>query len=299
MKRFYYLALLLLSSFSLFAQEEDPNMAYGSLAPWHTFEENKVVTAFTAVTDANVRDKPNTTAAVVAKLPIATKVTIEMVTTDTMKLNGYNAPWCKVSYLLGDKKQTGYLWGGGLAAVAFEVKDEYDENRKDLIYVAGVSKVDAKGEKWTMHIRAVRKGVELAKTEVTQIADVGYFAQLKNLGSLGFDKALDAVDFNLNYPACGYAYVSNLIIFTGKKLTPVLETTSVSDAGAFYSSEDYIIPSEKGGIANHIIFVKSSAEYEEKEVKKDEFVQVLQKQEYSIALYKWTGEKLVKIKELK
>ncbi len=299
MKQLWSIMFFLLGSLTLLAQEQE-NIALGSLSPWNLTEEGKKTTCFTAVTDGNVRDKPNTSGVSVAKLPIASKVTIESITTDTTTLNGYTAPWCKVSYSLAGKNQTGYIWGGILASVAYEVKDEYDEARKGLIYVAGVSSVTGKDEKkWNIHIRAVRNGVELAKTEISLLADIGYYAQIKNLGSLGFNNAIDAIDYNCNYPACGYASISNLIVFTGKKLSPVLEITNISDGGVFYSSEDYLLPSDKGGIQNHVILIKSSAEFEEKENKKGDYEQVLNKQDYSIQLYKWTGDKLQKIKELK
>lgn len=295
----YLFFLILFFSLGIKAQDSPEAIADGSFAPWFSFDEGKKVTARTIVTDANVRDKASTTANVVAKLPIATWVTIETVTADTTKLNGYSAPWCKVSFTLNGKEQSGYLWGGVLAGATYEVNSEYEENRHGLVYLAGVSSVNEKDNKWTIQVRVAKNNVELAKTEFTQNADVGYSLQIKNLGNLGFKNVLDAISCSVYYPACGYATYDNLLLFTGKKITNVLTTTGVSDGGVFYDDETYILPWDKGGIQDHIVVIHSMAEMEEKEVKPGEYESIMMKQEYGIKVYKWTGDKLTKVKELK
>jgi hypothetical protein len=299
MKQLSLLLLCLWMCFPLLAQEENTNITQGSFFPWSPAEEGKEQFCYTLVSDANVRDKANSNATVIAKLPIATKVKIESVTADSLVMNGFKAPWCKVSFTLAGKNQTGYLWGGVLAFVSYEVKEEYDEKRFGLIYLAGVSKVDVEKNKWTIQVRVAKKGVEIAKTEFESVGEVGYWATMTNLGNLGFNKVTDAFVFQSYYPACGYPTTDHLIIFSGNKLTKVLETTSISDAGAFYDSQDYLLPTDKCGIQGHIVVVNSSAEYEEKEVKKGEFESIVNKQKYGILVYKWTGDKLQKVKELK
>jgi hypothetical protein len=300
MSKQVYFFLLFLSTFvTAKSQDNAEFVAYGSFMPWFSYEEGKKVTARTIVTDANVRDKPSTTANVVAKLPIATTIQVESVTSDTTKLNGYSAPWCKVSYSLNGKTQSGYLWGGILAGAAYEVNADYDESRHGLVYMAGVSSVNEKDNKWTMQVRVAKNGVELAKTEYAVNADVGYSIQLTNLGSLGFKNVVDAIACNVHFPACGYGSYDNLLFFTGKKISSVLSTSSMADGGAFYDDEDYILPADKGGIQDHILVVRSMAEMEDKEIKPGVYETLMIKQEYSIKLYKWQGDKLVKVKELK
>lgn len=299
MKQYFFSFFLFLYAFGALAQDAPELIADGSFTPWYSYEEGKKTMARTIVTDANVRDKASTTATVVAKLPIATMVTIETITADTTKLNGYSAPWCKVSYSLNGKTQSGYLWGGVLAGVSYEVKAEYEENRNGLIYLAGVSSVNEKENKWTIQVRVAKNNVELAKTEFTHHADVGYSLQIKNLGNLGFKNVVDAISCHVFYPACGYGSYDNLMLFTGKKISNVLTTTGVADGGAFYDDEAYLLPFDKGGIQNHIIVIHSTAEMEDKEVKPDVYETVIHKHEYDIKVYKWTGDKLLKTKELK
>lgn len=70
----------------------------------------------------------------------------------------------------------------------------------------------------------------------------------------------------------------------------VLEAESMSDAGVFYSSENYILPNNRGGIAEHIIFSSDTAEMVEKG---NDYV--VKNQKYKLQLFKWTGTKLERV----
>lgn len=288
---------------SVYAQNEDPNAANkaaGCFFPWigASGEANVSVECYTLVTDANIRDKPNAAAAVVSKLPIATKVKIEQITTDTLTLNGFPAPWCKVSYTLQGKKMSGFIWGGTLAFAMWKSPDEYNEDVKNLVYLVGMSKFDAKNMTTTLQVRAARNGVEIAKTEFQTAGDVGYYLDMECFYDQNFKNVKSAFEIKTYYPACGYTTGKNLMFFTGKSLFRVLEMNESSDAGAFSSSESAILPMEKGGISGHVLVVSDVLQFSEKEAKGDVEI-VLQKQDYKVTLYKWNGEKLVKSKELK
>lgn len=299
MKQLFLLSMMMLmASFGAFAQEDTLNSAYGTFSPWANIDETKPASAYTLVTDANVRDKPSTTATTIAKLPIATLVNIEQVTADTLKLNGFRAPWCKVSYTLAGKKQSGYLWGGTLSFVTYVIKDEYDAERNGMTYLVGVANVVDEG-KWTIQVRAARNGKEINKTEFVVNADAGFYANIIDHGSLGFDKVKDVFSVNIYYPACGYGNNYYLMALTDNKLSRVLDCSSMSDGGVFYSSEDYILPGDKGGIQDHVMVVSSSAEFEEKQDKDGQYMPIKTKQSMGVKIYKWTGDKLQKIKELK
>lgn len=290
-----------LISTSLFAQNEE-KIADGSFAPWYSYDENqKELYCYVLVTDANVRAQPKISAATVAKLPIATKVKIEEVSSDSLSVSGFKAPWCKVSYTLaGQQKQSGYIWGGMLAFVMYELQDEYDQARNGLVYLAGVSSVDTKKNKWTLQMRVAKNGVELAKTEFQSQGDVGYSAALLSHGSLEFKNVTDVIELKAYYPACGYASSESLLFFTkNNKLHRGLETSDIADGGVFYANEDYILPNQTGGIYNHIMVVNTSAEFDSKDLPNGEYESVLKEQQYSIQIYKWLGDKLMKVKELK
>ena len=303
MKKLSILIFTIACISSIYAQNEDPNAANkasGCFFPWTgTSGETSVgVECYTLVTDANIREKPNATANVVSKLPIATKVIIEKITTDTLTLNGFPAPWCKVNYTLQGKKMSGYIWGGTLAFATWTSTDEYDKDMKGLVYLVGISKFDGKNLNTILQVRVAKNGVEIAKTEFKTAGDVGYYLDIEHFGGQNLKNLKDVFEVKSYYPACGYGSGKNLLFFTGKTLNRVLETSDNADGGVFYSNENALLPTDKGGIDGHVLVVSDTVEFEEKEVKGIVETKI-HKQDYKVTLYKWNGEKLLKTKELK
>jgi hypothetical protein len=272
------------------AQEGEPqNSVSASISQW------QIGDAFTLVTDANVREKPTTQSTVLTKLAIGSPIKIEEVTTDSFVVNGFKAPWCKISFDNDSKK--GYLWGGFIATVVLKDIETSDNmmnptgQTEGVTFLGGVSAWDEKKSKMTMQLRAMRGTKEITRYEFVSTGDLSYEVTLKVEESGNFKNVLKTLTFSTGYPACGYPWSDNLIFYTkDKKLTKVLETTSVGDGGVFYASENYILPYDKGGIASHIIVTSDQAEFEEKG---SELIPINQK--YSLKLYKWDGFKLVKM----
>ncbi len=264
--------------------QEEVNKATG----WLMFNENDdVKEAYVLVSDANLRDKPSTRATTIAQLPIATKVTILERTTDSLTLNGFRAPWFRIS----TNGKTGYLWSGILTTV---VKTTEEEVGNDITFLAGMSSYNEKDYKVTLQVRAAKNGKEIAKTEFQSVGDLGYELSL-SLKSGGFDKVKQVLSVEMTFGACDYAQGNNLVFFTeGGKLVRLMETVSSSSAGAGYGSENYILPYDKGGIGGHVLVTEDVAEMEE--VTRNGQVDFKTKnQKYKITLYKWTGVKLEKV----
>ena len=141
----------------------------------------------------------------------------------------------------------------------------------------------------TAQIRIAQKGKELAKTEFTTAGDLSYYPSFEvRFGE--FDKVKAVLMLNFQYDACGYPSGDNLVFWqNNNQLTKVMETNSVSDGGVFYSVQEYILPHQHGGIADHLIVTNDEAEFEGEDMKRTKHV-------YKITLYKWAGGKLVKEK---
>ena len=264
--------------------QEEANKTWG----WLMFNENDdVKEAYVLVSDANLRENPSTKAATIAQLPIATKVTILERTTDSLTLNGFRAPWFRISA----NGKTGYLWSGILTTV---VKSTEEEVGNDITFLAGLSSYNEKDYKVTLQVRAAKNGKEIAKTEFQCVGDLGYELSI-TLKSGGFNKVKQVLSVEMSYGACDYAQGDNLLVFTeGSKLIRLMETVSSSSAGAGYASENYILPYDKGGIGGHVLVTEDSAEMEEIE-KNGQFDYKMKSQQYKITLYKWTGTKLEKV----
>lgn len=249
-------------------------------------------TYFTLVSDANIREKPGTQASVLTKLPIGTPVKIEAVTTDSLTIRGVRMPWLQVSFIENGSLKKGYIWGGFMATASIRTPDEEGYENRGVLYLAGVAAYDVNKHQLTAQVRVALKGKELAKTEFTTNGDLGYYPAFEvRFGDFSNVKAVLKLDYQ--YDACGYPSGDNLIFWqSNNQLTKVLETSSVSDAGAFYDSEAYILPNEHGGITNHIIVTKDTAEFDGSEDMK------MTKHSYKITLFKWSAGKLLKIKSM-
>lgn len=277
--------IILLSLLFVTAQAQDDAMKVtGSLLFNENSEEKE---AFVLVSDANLRDKPSTKAATIAQLPIATKVQILKKTTDSLTMNGVRAAWFQVSA----NGKTGYLWSGILTTVAIT---ELGEDPENLTFLAGISSYNEKDYRVTLQVRAVKKGKEVAKIEFPSVGDLGYQLSIELKGS-SFDKVKQVLSVEMIYGACDYAQGDNLVVFTeGGKLMRLMETVSSSSAGAGYASQSYLLPSDKGGIAGHVLVTEDSAETEEV-TKNGQFDYRIKNQKYKITLHKWTGAKLEKV----
>ncbi len=250
---------------------------------------------FTLVSDANLRDKPGTQSKVLAKLPIGTPVTILSVSSDSFLLRGVKLPWVEVrTQTTGSASIKGYIWGGFLALASIQTPDEEYTPNRGVLYLTGVAAYEEAQHQLTIQVRVAQGGKELSKTEFTTHGDLSYYPSFKvDFVPFSGVKALIAV--NYYYPACGYPSGNNLLFWReNNQLDKVLETTSISEGGIFYDSEEYILPTDKGGIGDHILVVKDQSEFEERGD-----IYVRSKQTFQIAVHKWTGSKLVKVKEIK
>lgn len=291
MQKTLLLSLALMISSFLMAQDTDNWMqANGTL-------EGFVVGSqyFTLVSDANLREKSNTQSNVLTKLAIATPVEILSVSTDSLSLRGVNLPWVQVRTKSPDKPaQTGYLWGGFLALASIQTpNDEYMPNA-GVQYLTGAAAYNMDKHELTVQVRCAKDGKELSKCEFTTNGDLSYYPNFELIFE-SLPKVKAVLSVNYYYPACGYPSGNNLLFWQeNNQLTKVLETSSVSDGGVFYDTEEFILPSQRGGIGDHVVVVHDHSEFEEKG---EDMVRTVQ--QFGIVLYKWNGAKLVKVKEMK
>lgn len=286
MRHLFSFLLICLVASTFYAQDAENNwmQSQGTL---QGFEVGN--TYFTLVTDANVREKPGTQAPVLTKLPIGTPVKIEAVTTDSLTVRGVRMPWLQVSFKENNTTKKGYIWGGFMATASIQTPDEEGYDNRGVLYLAGVAAFDENKHQLTAQIRIAQKGKELAKTEFTTAGDLSYYPSFEvRFGE--FDKVKAVLMLNFQYDACGYPSGDNLVFWqNNNQLTKVIETNSVSDGGVFYSVQEYILPHQHGGIADHLIVTSDEAEFEGEDMKRTKHV-------YKITLYKWAGGKLVKEK---
>lgn len=293
MRRFFQFLLFAIVSLTAKAQSSDnPDAWMYSQGTLEGFTPGTQY--YTLVTDANLRENPGTSSRVLTKLPIATSVTVENVSEITFNQKGVTLPWVKVKTTTNGTYISGYIWGGFLALASIVTPDdEYIPNR-GVIYLTGVSAYSEQDHTLTIQVRIAKDGKELAKTEFNTQGDLGYYPTFEVAYS-PFEGLNSILKVNYFYPACGYPSGNNLLFWQSSgQLSRVLETVSVSDAGVFYDSEEMILPNEKGGIGDHILVTRDVSQFEEKGAD-----MVRSNQSVSLKLHKWTGTKLIKVREIK
>jgi hypothetical protein len=271
---------LLCLTVALHAQEEDKryeNLSYTMLS---RFEPN--ATAYTLGADVNLREKASVQGKVIAKVPIATKVTIEKELTDSLTLNGWKSPWYQVKIGTGATIQKGFIWGGFLTGCCFASKKD-----KNIWFVAGVSKFNYDNAEMTLQLRALKNGVELAKIEFKSVGDYGYNIGGKSHGDIGLTGIEEALGIQMTYEACDYGQGEYILFWDGKKFVYGADGVSASSAEVFYSTVKILFPKDKGGKKDCIVVNTETGQFNEK--KKD-----YDKPKIENKILRWQNGKLVK-----
>ena len=291
MKKVLLTTLTILAATFVFGQNADPDSwmrADGTLEGFVVGNQY-----FTMVSEANLREKSSTQSNVITKLAIATSVEIISVSTDSLLLRGVKLPWVQVRTKTTPER-TGYLWGGFLALASIQTPNEEYMPNAGVQFLTGVAAYDEAKHQLTVQVRAAKDGVELSKCEFNTNGDLSYYPSFEVIME-SFPKVKAVLAVNYYYPACGYPSGNNLLFWQeNNQMSRVLETSSVADGGVFYDAEEFILPSQRGGIGDHVVVTHDHSEFEEKG---DDMVRSTQ--QFGIVVYKWTGSKLTKVKEIK
>lgn len=269
------LTALLILMLQFFAAQENEVYADGVFG----FEENKAQKIFTDWT--RVRLDPGVNTQVVDSLQTNQQVMILKKEETVLKLGERAANWYKISYQKGENTLEGYIWGGNLC-VGYRNKNGYD-------FLFGLSKtIDRKNKEYNQIEKQNIAGIKVL--EGNTLIDEVYFDTGKGeeLSSASFNiessHKLQNVEFTLKAmvsgEACGIASYDQYVLFKDKKLITLPQLMNVGDAGAFYHSEEYVFPNDKGGVPNAFILKVEDMEVDEKD---------REKKKHSSRTYLWNG----------
>ncbi|MFS4429339.1 SH3 domain-containing protein [Chryseobacterium sp. S90] len=269
------LTALLILMLQFFTAQENEVYADGVFG----FEENKAQKIFTDWT--RVRLDPGVNTQVVDSLQTNQQVMILKKEETVLKLGERAANWYKISYQKGENTLEGYIWGGNLC-VGYRNKNGYD-------FLFGLSKtIDRKNKEYNQIEKQNIAGIKVL--EGNTLIDEVYFDTGKGeeLSSASFNiessHKLQNVEFTLKAmvsgEACGIASYDQYVLFKDKKLITLPQLMNVGDAGAFYHSEEYVFPNDKGGIPNAFILKVEDMEVDEKD---------REKKKHSSRTYLWNG----------
>ncbi|PWW19805.1 MULTISPECIES: SH3 domain-containing protein [unclassified Chryseobacterium] len=273
MKTLWTALLLLMLQF--FTAQENEVYADGIFG----FEENKTQKIFTDWT--RVRLDPTVNARIVDSLQTNQQIMVLKKEEGILKLGERAANWYKISYQKGENTVEGYIWGGNLC-VGYRNKNGYD-------FLFGLSKtIDRKNKEFNETEKQNIAGIKVMEGSI--LMDEVYFDTGKgeelSFGSFNIESShkFQNVEFTLKASvsgeACGIAGYDQYVLFKDKKLIALPQLMNVGDAGAFYHSEEYIFPNDKGGIPNAFILKVEDMEVDEKD---------REKKKHSSKTYLWNG----------
>lgn len=249
MRKLFCLLLLFPVLYPAFAQESDAitNLTY--------FPDGHQTLVFGD--KINVRARPATDAPALDQLLIGEAVTVLATDTTQTTVNGWTAQWSRIAYTKNGQRKEGFVWNGLLSPVSIK------KNGATLVY--NVARAIVKKEKdptgfvyetreAVLEIRAVREGKIVSTVSAPMQIESGYETYVTVNDTLNLPPYQTAFDFNVYYPACGYAAYNVWCLWDGKQLTALPLLTSVSDAGVFHESENYIFPSADNGAEGRILY---------------------------------------------
>ncbi len=239
------------------------NSVFGSENIIYRYEFNENTRTFIFGDNARVRKDPEIKSSnVIDSLPIGEEITIIKKTAVDLTVEGYKAPWYRISYKKNNSISEGYVWGG-LLSIGF-ARD------KEKLFLAGIKKYHP-GKGFTGECRLIIKGKVLSAIpfEPHYMPDgnnggyYGYSVSTEIHGSRGLDGLKCVLKFFFNYEACGYPRGNVWIGCTDNKLYYIGKDTSVSEAGVFHVEEKFIFPDENKNVNKEIILVKENYDFDE------------------------------------
>lgn len=235
----------------------------------------------------NVRKEPNAQSAVVAKLPIGTKLKVLDKSSIASKINNILMPWYLVSF---DGKEKGYVWGGKIAKTSFR-----SNKNLDIIFHFGMEKME--NNTINYQIRVEQLGHELQR--ITFKGFFGYNKQhtCTNISNKGLDNVDDIIQVDGFGEACGDDGGAIIFFWSNNKLSMIDKLYDMSDVPTFGRSY-FVYPSDMEGKKGIVIKREEEGEmlfFDDEKFVDDWHKNAIRYDKKVATNYKWDGSKLIKL----
>lgn len=251
------------------------------------------------VKNCYIREEASTNSTLLDSLQIGAKIKVKRNTEEYLNIKGLNLSWVEIEYNKNNETKTGYVWKGFIALesttngnttflTTFDSKFNKKTEKKGNDYI---------GEFYKISVKAIdSKNQIINEKSFTKELYESIFFSNSVIGSWGLKDLSNVYRISFSGEACGIPTYHYYFGWNGKEFLTLPEKFDVGDAGAYYHTEEFLFPKEKGGQANTII--KNITEGENTDENFESYTFLVKK---SIEYYSWDGKnfKLIKTKKLK
>lgn len=257
------------------------------------------IEATIGVKNCYVRQDSTSNSQLLDSLQIGQKIRVIKNTNENLNIKGLNLSWVEIEYSKNNQTQTGFLWKGFIAVGSTTKGNTTFLTTLDSKYSKKVKQDDEEydGEFYRISIKAITSEhqIKAEKSFSKQLSESNYF-QNSVVSSWGLKNLSEVYRISFNGQACGIPSYHYYFGWNGKDFLSLPEKYDVGDAGAFYHTEEFLFPKEKGGQPDTII--KNIKEAENTDDSSENYTfKVTKSTEY----YSWDGKnfKLINTKKMK
>lgn len=289
------LILFLIFTNFIFSQEI-PSENYFWEYNYNTGSEIKTVIG---VKNCYVRQDSTANSQLLDSLQIGTKIKVLKNTTENLNIKGLNLSWVEIEYYKNNQIKTGYLWKGFIALGNVTKENTTFLTTIDAKYNKKVQRDDYEyeGDFYRISVKAIDSENQIISEKLfSKELYESHFFQNSAISSWGLKDLNSIYRISFSGEACGIPTLYYYFGWNGKEFLELPEKYDVGDAGAFYHTEEFVFPKEKGGQPNTIIKNIKEAENTDENSNTFDFL-VTKTTEY----YSWDGKsfKLIKTKKMK
>lgn len=289
------LLLFLLFTNFIFSQEI-PSENYFWEYNYNTESEIKTVIG---VKNCYVRQDSTANSQLLDSLQIGTKIKVKKNTTENLNIKGLNLSWVEIEYSKNNQIKTGFLWKGFIALGNITKGNTTFLTTIDTKYSKKVQRDDYEyeGDFYRISVKAIDSENQIiSEKSFSKELYESHFFQNSAISSWGLKELNSIYRISFSGEACGIPTLYYYFGWNGKEFLELPEKYDVGDAGAFYHTEEFVFPKEKGGQPNTII--KNINEAANIDENSDSYTFLVNK---SVEYYSWDGKsfKLIKTKKLK
>lgn len=288
-----YTIFIIFCGFFCFSQEEEPS----SENYFWSYEYYLPQKGIIAAKKCFIRAESSTQSTILDTLKIGDSIKIIDQSKNKLTLNNLNLPWLSVEYHKKGVLKKGFLWKGFVAigntsfknlqfitCLSNKFKQKITDNGYTYEQTNFVFTIKTCDQNFTI----------LSEKTFSHVVGENYTFTNTAIDHWGLKNISCIYRIAFNGEACGIPTQYKYFFWNGKKLDLLIENYNVGDANAYYHTEEFVFPKEKGGKPNTIIKKINEAENIDETLEGSTF-KIKETTEY----YIWNGSKTELVKKIR